>query len=106
MADARRSSRLQSPPTRLASVVVHPAHLSAELDSDGFCEVHIRRRWRRPPKEEGRPVPADLVGKCFNFFATNHVCANCRQPGMLQLSGVGAPRTRLPMATLLLPSRR
>lgn len=83
MADARRAGPQTPPPLRggFASVVVHPARMSAEPDSDRFHEVHSRRRWRRAVQEVARPVPADLVGKCFYCFATDHVRADCRQPG-------------------------
>ncbi|XP_021310316.1 uncharacterized protein LOC110433049 [Sorghum bicolor] len=48
------------PPARLASVVVHPARLSAEPDADGFRTVESRKRWRRCAAQR-RPVPANLV---------------------------------------------
>ena len=37
-----------------------------------------RRSWRaaRPPR---RPVPADLVGRCFNCFSTLHRASQCRK---------------------------
>lgn len=80
MADARRDvARAMSPPRRLASIVVHPARMSVEPDTDGFHQVQSRRRWRRvaPPR---RPVPAALNGKCFNCLATDHVRAACTFP--------------------------
>lgn len=82
MADARRARQLDdaapaSPPQpRLRSLVVHPARFSAEPDSDGFREVHSRR----PSPGSPRPVPADLVGLCFNCLRDDHVKADCRFP--------------------------
>ncbi|CAD6230183.1 unnamed protein product [Miscanthus lutarioriparius] len=66
-------------PTRLASIVVHPARMSIEPDADGFRRVQSRRRWRRAAVPS-RPVPRDLVGKCFNCFAEDHVRAKCTSP--------------------------
>lgn len=68
--------RPSSPPPqrRLASIVVHPPRMSVEPDADGFRAVESSRRWRRAPAPR-RPVPADLVGKCFNCFAGDHIKA-------------------------------
>lgn len=80
MADARPDvTRVPSPPRRLASVVVHPARKSVEPDADGFRQVQSRRRWRRVAVPR-HPVPAALVGKCFNCLATDHVRADCTFP--------------------------
>jgi len=71
------SSPLQpSAPVRL---VTHRPRLAAEANADGFRQVHSHRRWRRstPPR---RPVPADLVGKCFNCLSDSHVKADCTFP--------------------------
>lgn len=68
-----------SAPRRLASVVVHPARMAIEPDADGFREVQSRRRWRRALQPR-RPVPANLVGKCFNCLSGNHVKADCSGP--------------------------
>lgn len=92
MVDARREvpRAPPPPPRRLASIVVHPTHMSTKPNSEGFMEVYSRRRWRRAAPPVSRPVPADLVGKCFNCFAEDHVradctatakCFNCRQAG-------------------------
>lgn len=83
MADARRIAPLplSLPRRRLASVVMHPARMSAEPDSDGFQEVHNRCRWRRTVvAASSRPVPADLVGKCFNCLSTDHKRADYSLP--------------------------
>lgn len=80
MADAWRKGAWAPtpPPRRLASIVVHPARMSAEPDTEGFREVHSRWRWRCATAPASRPVPADLVGKCFNCFAEDHVRADCK----------------------------
>lgn len=33
-----------------------------------------------PPRRPRRPVPTDLMGRCFNCLATDHVAARCTQP--------------------------
>jgi hypothetical protein len=86
MAHARRAHTHDGqasplPARRLSSLVVHPARLSVEPDSEGFREVHSRRRWRRRPSPvPSWPVPADLVGLCFNCLGDDHVKADCRFP--------------------------
>nr|XP_034592929.1 translation initiation factor IF-2-like [Setaria viridis] len=47
-------------PTRLASLVVHPARMSAAPDAEGFGQVESRRRWRRAaPSRPSKPVPPE-----------------------------------------------
>jgi hypothetical protein len=80
MADARRAHLhdVHASPPRLHSLVVHPARLLAELDPDGFREVHSRCRWRcQPSPMLPRPVPVDLIGLCFNYLGDDHVKADC-----------------------------
>lgn len=78
--------RCASPPPRrqLASVVVHPPRMSTPPDAEGFRTIESRRRWRRavapPLTEQPRPVPANLVGKCFNCLSESHVKADCTGP--------------------------
>lgn len=68
-----------SPSPRNGQVPAHPARMSALPDSDGFRVVESRRRWRRaaPPR---RPIPANLVGKCFNCLSESHVKVDCTEP--------------------------
>jgi hypothetical protein len=81
MADARRLyDDADGGEPRLPSVIVHSARLSAEPDAEGFRQVHSRRRWRRPTPRQHKPVPADLVGLCFNSLGDDHVKAECRLP--------------------------
>lgn len=51
-------------------------------DKDGWQVVTRKKVWRRveypQPRQEGRPVPADLVGLCFNCFIADHVARDCR----------------------------
>uniref|UniRef100_K3XPU8 CCHC-type domain-containing protein n=1 Tax=Setaria italica TaxID=4555 RepID=K3XPU8_SETIT len=78
-------------PTRLASLVVHPARMSAAPDAEGFGQVESRRRWRRAaPSRPSKPVPPELVGLCFNCPASDYVranrsfparCLTCKQEG-------------------------
>jgi hypothetical protein len=79
----RRRNRSASPRVERvhagASPIAHPPRMSQEPDADGFREVHSRRRWRRAPALK-RPVPAHLVGKCFNCLAVTHVRAECTFP--------------------------
>lgn len=46
------------------------------LRDSGLCS---RRRWRRTP-EPRRPVPPNLVGKCFNCLSESHVKADYTGP--------------------------
>jgi hypothetical protein len=82
MADARRTYREDAAaPLRLRSIVVHPARFSQEPDSDGFRQAHSRRRWRRRASPTlPKPVPADLVGLCFNCLGDDHVKKDCTYP--------------------------
>jgi hypothetical protein len=79
----------QLEPRRVASIIIHPPRMSVQPDADGFMEVQSRRRWRHAP-EPRRPVPPNLVGKCFNCLAEDHVradytfpskCFNCKGEG-------------------------
>ncbi|KAG2559162.1 hypothetical protein PVAP13_8NG313968 [Panicum virgatum] len=77
MADARRSFRDGGSIARSRS--------SPVVDEEGFCVVVNKRRRRRSegaPRRHGvrRPVPADLVGRCFNCLAFDHVAARCSRP--------------------------
>ncbi|RLN09848.1 hypothetical protein C2845_PM11G18690 [Panicum miliaceum] len=84
MADARRVARVAPHPAHRqhpASVVVAPHPRDAAGEDGGWVEV--RRRWRRRvrhPRPPPRPVPADLVKRCFNSFPKDHVAAACRNP--------------------------
>ena len=78
MADARRPLRRDPPPPRSRS--------SPVVDDDGFTEVVNKRRLRaanRPGRRTNpprRPIPADLVGRCFNCLAHDHVGSQCTRP--------------------------
>ncbi|KAG2649711.1 hypothetical protein PVAP13_1NG128738 [Panicum virgatum] len=75
MADARRSSSVAAPPSQMRGDPL--------VDADGFRTVVYKRRARgdtRLPRRPRRPVPADLVGRCFNCLATDHVASCCTQP--------------------------
>jgi len=83
MADARRSQP-PSPPRR-ADRSAAGSRAGPLVDEDGFRTVVSRRRIcaelrrsRRPPPR--RPVPADLVGRCFNCLAFDHIASQCTQP--------------------------
>ncbi|CAL5033832.1 unnamed protein product [Urochloa decumbens] len=92
MADARRAHPPPPPPLRPTRhpppPPPHPARRAGrwpEVDADGFTRVVRRRNWRRlerrpPPRREPRPVPADLVGLCFNCLQPDHMAACCRNP--------------------------
>lgn len=83
LVDTCRAYQPEEPPPapKLRSLVVHPARLSAEPDSDGFRQVNSRCRWhRRPSPAQPKPVLADLVSLCFNCLGDDHVKANCRYP--------------------------
>lgn len=68
-----------SRPVGSPAAAAHPPRMSTEPDVDGFREVHSRRRWRRTTAPR-RPVPASLVGKCFNCLIESHVKAQCTFP--------------------------
>lgn len=62
----------------LPSPMAHPARASGMPDAQGFHQVQSHHRWCRctPPKQS-KPLPANLVGKCFNCMGEDHVKANC-----------------------------
>lgn len=76
---------LAAPPPSPAPVAhpsvlaTHPPQMTGQLDADGFREVVSRRHWRRMVVQR-RPVPANLVGKCFNCLSESHVKADCTSP--------------------------
>jgi len=83
MADARRAPRRRPPPP----VGETDAQLYAAplVDAEGFQLVVNKHRLRselrqprRPPAR--RPVPADLIGRCFNCLAFDHVASRCSFP--------------------------
>lgn len=61
---------------RLASIIVHPPRMSVEPDTKGFKMVQSWRCWRHAT-ESRRPMPVNLVGKCFNCLSDKHVKADC-----------------------------
>ncbi|CAN6233316.1 unnamed protein product [Urochloa humidicola] len=91
MADARRAfgmpprdaAQSQAFRRQVASVVVPvavPDGVRNVVPEDGWEEVRRRQRRRRdarPARPTPRPVPADLVGKCFNCLESGHVAAAC-----------------------------
>lgn len=66
-------------PPRMTPPPAHPPRMSPAPDGDGFREVHSRRRWRRATVVR-KPVPANLVSKCFNCLSETHVKAECTFP--------------------------
>jgi len=93
MADARRTAPPPARPLHPSRATRTPGSGSRPVDSrlppvdkDDFQLVVPRRRLRRdlgtfrrvaPPR---RPVPADLVGRCFNCLAFDHIAARCPNP--------------------------
>jgi len=66
---------------------------------DGWVAVNSRRRQRRSPPARRRPVPADPVGKCFNWFSPEHTAALCRlKISVHVLPRNGSPAGEAPMA--------
>jgi hypothetical protein len=65
MAAARRAHPAPAAapaPTRLASLVVHLARMSAASDAEELGQSESRRRWRcAAPSRPSRPVPPDLA---------------------------------------------
>ncbi|KAK8443814.1 hypothetical protein SEVIR_9G037201v4 [Setaria viridis] len=63
---------------------LHIPNISDEGPSgEGWVEVRRRRGQHRDNlglHPAPRSVPVDLVGRCFNCFATDHVAAACRNP--------------------------
>ena len=62
-----------------------PLRVAPYFDEDGFQLVVSKRRAREeraPPRGRParRPVPVDLVGRCFNCFSFNHMAARCPNP--------------------------
>lgn len=83
MADARCShlADVVEVTPKVRSVVNHPAHTSSVPDTEGFHQVHSRRRWRwKQPARAPKPVPTDLVDLYFSCLGDNHVKADCRFP--------------------------
>lgn len=81
-----RASRPDVPPRRSPLSAAH-----GPPDADGFHLVESRRRWRRrKPPRQSRPVPPELVGKCFNCLDEGHVRANCTNPPRCLNSASGA----------------
>jgi hypothetical protein len=72
MADAHR-----------ASAGCHHPSPHPKTDEEGWHLVTRRKQWRRlphqapPPHQPRRLVPADLVGRCFNYLRQDHVAAEC-----------------------------
>ena len=62
-----------------------PLRVAPYIDEDGFQLVVSKRQAREeraPPRGRParRPVPVDLVGRCFNCFSFNHMAARCPHP--------------------------
>ena len=83
MADARRAPRRRPPPP--VGETDAQLHATPLVDAEGFQLVVNKHRLRselrqprRPPAR--RPVPADLIGRCFNCLAFDHVASRCSFP--------------------------
>jgi hypothetical protein len=80
-AGARRAA--PAAPVVLATLVARAARGQPPADaSEGWQVVTHRKKWHRiaqhaPPPLLRRPVPTDLVGKCFNCLRSGHVAVDC-----------------------------
>jgi hypothetical protein len=89
MADARRAApppAARAPPPPPGRPTRSSRHAPL-VDEDGFRLVVSKRRAREErasarqrPMPARRPVPADLVGRCFNCLSYYHVAASCPNP--------------------------
>lgn len=82
---AHRARQLCPLPRALAPTAASQASCHTTVVADGWHQVinKKKRRVRHPrplPPPPPRPVLVDLVGRCFNCFATDHVAATFRNP--------------------------
>jgi hypothetical protein len=75
---------VERPFTAFQAAVDAPGAPRTELAaaSDGRQVIARRKKWRRLPRRPSppllqRPVPTDLVGKCFNCLCPGHVTVSC-----------------------------
>ena len=85
MADARRRQPRSPPPARSTEAPQGRAQVVPLVDAEGFRLVVSKRHLREgrpPPRQQPtrRPIPVDLVGRCFNCLAFYHVAACCTFP--------------------------